>query len=194
MATLEWMDPQELSDTFGSVGEGVLVDRSVRVVNGKNITIGAHTRIDVDTVLVAGHPIEIGKYIHISFACHFSAAGAPIILEDFASVASRVSIYTATDDFREGYLTNPQVPFEMRNVRTGSVVFRKHAVIGCGGTILPDVELGYGASVGAMSLVSRSVPSGMVYAGIPARQIGLRPLYRLMAFEQAIYANEVKNA
>ena len=181
------MSEEELAATFGRVGTNVLVDRSVRLVNPKNITIGSNTRIDLDAVLIAGtNPINIGSYIHISYACHFSSAGGPILLEDFTSAASRVSIYTATDDFREGFLINPQVPFELRKVRGGPVIFRKHAVVGCGSVLLPEVELGFGAAVGALSLVNRSVERGIRVAGIPAKPIGTRDCNRLMQLEAQI--------
>lgn len=52
-------------------------------------------------------------------------------------------------------------------IRIGSEVF-----IGAGVTILPGVEIGDRVVIGAGSVVTRSIPSGTVAAGVPARSIG----------------------
>ena len=49
-------------------------------------------------------------------------------------------------------------------------------IIGTGSTLLPGVTLGEGCSVGAMSLINKSLPAWGIYAGIPARL--LRPRSR----------------
>ena len=51
-----------------------------------------------------------------------------------------------------------------------------HCIIGTGSTLLPGVTLGEGCSVGAMSLINKSLPAWGIYAGIPARL--LRPRSR----------------
>lgn len=51
----------------------------------------------------------------------------------------------------------------------GRVVVRERAYVGQRALILPGVEIGAGAVVGAGSVVTRSVPSGEVWAGVPAR-------------------------
>ncbi|MFO1496448.1 MAG: acyltransferase [Lysobacterales bacterium] len=58
--------------------------------------------------------------------------------------------------------------------RTGAfvptrTVVRRHASIGANATILPGVEIGEGAMVGAGAVVTRSVPAHAVVVGNPAR-------------------------
>ena len=53
----------------------------------------------------------------------------------------------------------------------GGAVVRRLARIGANATILPGVEIGEGALVGAGSVVARDVPPGAVVAGNPARVI-----------------------
>jgi acetyltransferase-like isoleucine patch superfamily enzyme len=46
---------------------------------------------------------------------------------------------------------------------------RRGASIGSGAVILPGVEIGARAVIGAGAVVTKSVPAGMVVAGVPAR-------------------------
>ena len=117
-----------------------------------------------------------------------SSLSGRILMEDFSGLSSRVALYTATDDYREGYLTNPTVPDELRNVRCGSVVLRRHVVVGAGCVILPGVELGFGSSVGALSCVRKSVSELKVCVGgsTSLRVIGERSRERLSALESRL--------
>jgi acetyltransferase-like isoleucine patch superfamily enzyme len=53
-------------------------------------------------------------------------------------------------------------------VKFGKVTIRKGAYIGARSTILPGVEIGERAIVGASSLVTKDIPSASVAYGIPA--------------------------
>ncbi len=55
--------------------------------------------------------------------------------------------------------------------RTGEVVVGERAMIGAGATILPGVEIGAGAQVGANSVVTRDVPPETTVAGVPAEPV-----------------------
>ena len=92
------------------------------------------------------------------------------MLEDFSGVSSRVSIYSSNDDYTGDFLCHPTIPAAYRNVKIGKVVLGKHAIIGAGSVILPDVEIGAGVVVGALSLVKEDCESFGVYAGCPARK------------------------
>ncbi len=54
----------------------------------------------------------------------------------------------------------------------GAVILRRGCRIGASAVILPGVEIGEGALVGAGAIVSRSVPAGMLVRGQPARVLG----------------------
>lgn len=55
--------------------------------------------------------------------------------------------------------------------RTGPVAIEANATVGANCTILPGVVIGERAIVSAMSLVTRDVPAGETWGGVPARPI-----------------------
>ena len=169
---MSFMTEEELvSVGFKSIGKNVYLSRKASVYNAPHISIGDNTRIDDFCILSAGAGgITIGKYVHI--ACYaFLIGQESIIVEDFCGLSSRGSIYSSNDDYSGNFLTNPTVPAQYTNVQHGKVVLRKHALIGAGSIILPNVEIGLGAVVGALSLVKENCEEFGVYTGVPAKKI-----------------------
>jgi len=109
--------------------------------------------------------VEIGACVHIAAGCYLFGGGGRILMEDFSGLSSRVSIYTATDDYSGGAMTNPTVPDQFRNVQRGDVILRKHAIIGASCVVLPGVELKLGAAVGALTCIRKDVDELTVMVG-----------------------------
>ena len=59
-----------------------------------------------------------------------------------------------------------------RRFRFGKIIVGSDVFIGVNAIILPDVEVGSRVVIGAGSVVTRTVPSGVVVAGVPARVVG----------------------
>lgn len=166
---------QELQYVLGSVGSNVSIHRSVLFFNPKNIFIGSNVRIDCFCLLSAGSEgIHIQNYIHIASSTHLFGGGGKIILEKYSNLSSRVSLFTSSDDYVDGSMTNPLIPAHYKKVEEGPITLRRHAIVGCGSIILPNVEVGLGGAVGALSLVKRDVEPFAIMGGIPARKIGER--------------------
>ena len=159
---------------FKFIGNNVCISSKASFYNPARISIGDNSRIDDFCILSAGTGgITIGKYVHI--ACHSYLIGrGAITLEDFSGISGRVAIYSSNDDYSGNSLTNPTVPEIYKNVSSGEVVLRKHAIVGAGAVILPNVEIDVGAVVGALSLVKENCEEFGVYAGIPAKMIAKR--------------------
>lgn len=168
---------------FASLGTDVSVHPSVEVFGAADVHLGSHVRIDCFCLLTAGPGVvRIGDHVHVSASAHvFGTAG--VTVEDFAGLSARVLVFSVNDDFVEGHLTGPTVPDELRKVTAAEVVLRRHALVGAGSVVLPGVEIGEGAIVGALSLVKHDVPPGAVVAGVPARRIGTRDVGRLAELE-----------
>jgi dTDP-4-amino-4,6-dideoxy-D-glucose acyltransferase len=179
---------EELRRTLGSVGENVAVNRSVVFYSPKNIHLGSNSRIDCFSILSASSSgIVIGDHVHVSAYVGLFGASGKIRVESFCALSSRVTALTSTDDYVDGFMSNPTVPEEFRKEQTGDVVFKKHALIGCGSVIMPGVTIEVGGSVGALSFVNKDVPAFAVMAGIPCRIVGYRNR-RLLELEEAFLA------
>jgi galactoside O-acetyltransferase len=158
---------QELKELgFKSVGKNVLISRKASIYGADKMDFGDNVRID-DFCMLSGE-IKIGSYVHVAAFCALYAS-KKIILEDFSTLSSRVVIYSATDDFSGEHMISPMVPEKFTKVTGGPVILRKHALVGSGSLIMPDLEIGEGTSVGAMSFVNKTLEQYSIYAGIPAR-------------------------
>ena len=115
----------------------------------------------------------LDNYIHIGTNSFLACAGG-ITINDFSALSPGVSIYSVTDDYLGDGLTNPTVPKEFLNVTSSPVVLNKHSLIGSGSILLPGVSIGEGASIGALSLVNKSVAAWGVYVGSPAKRLRAR--------------------
>ena len=176
--------PRNAAVGLKSCGRDVQLSPHAILINPQHITLGSHVRIDPFCVLSAGPAgMAIGDHVHLSVGVCLYGGGGRIEIGDFASVSARCTIYTATDDFRDGWLSGPTVPLSLRRVETGDVILEPHALVGCGSVVLPGVTIGHGSAVGAMSLVKQSIPAGALVASIPARRIGSRNCERLRALE-----------
>lgn len=166
---------------FKNCGKNVLISRKASIYSPEKIEIGDNVRVD-DFALLSG-TIIIGNYVHIAaYAALFS--GEKIIeLKDYVGVSSRSTIYSQTDDYSGEYMTNPTVPDKYKNVKKQEVVLEKHALVGASCVVLPGVVIGEGTSVGAMSLINKSLDKWSIYAGVPCKKIKNRTK-RLLEFEK----------
>ena len=167
---------QELKQMgFKNVGKNVSLAKSCVVINPQNISIGDYSRIDVFSILSAGaEGIEIGRNAHISAGAYIFGSGGKVVISDFCGISSRCCLYTSNDDYMQGHLTNPTVPDIFKKVERGSVILKKHAGVGSGSVVLPNVTFETGSGAGALTLIRKDVPEYTIVAGNPPKKIGLR--------------------
>lgn len=107
-----------------------------------------------------------------------------LVLEDHACIGENVIIYNLDKIIllegctisQEAYLCGgthdfftPECPLQV-----GAIVIGMHAFVGARAFILPGCTIGDFAVIGATSTISKSVPAGEIWAGNPAKQIGVR--------------------
>ena len=177
---------EELTEMgFKSFGENVLISDKSSIYGAKNIEIGSNVRIDDFCIISAGEGgIKIGNYVHI--ACYASLIGnGKIVLGDFVGVSGRVSIYSSSDDYTGLAMTNPMVPEKFKKVNNGDVIINKHTIIGASSVILPNVNIGDGCAIGALTLINRDCEEYSIYTGNPFKKIGKR-LKKFLKYEKDI--------
>ena len=108
-----------------------------------------------------GINIKVGKNVFINACCSFQDQGG-IEIGDNCLIGHNTTIATLNHDF------NPE---KRANLTPSPVKIGKNVWIGSDCTILPGVEIGDGAIIGAGSVVTKSIPSNSVAVGNPARVI-----------------------
>lgn len=175
MLTSEFYTENELRKLgFKEIGENILIDKTC-IINGfENISIDSNVRIDAYTIITSSNGfLKIGSNVHIASHCLLSCGGG-IIMKDFSGLSSGVKLYSVSDDYLGRGLTNPTVPEKFKKLKRGKIVLEKHVIIGTSSVILPNVVIGEGASVGALSLVKCNLEEWLIYSGSPLEKIGKR--------------------
>ncbi|MGO9976179.1 MAG: DapH/DapD/GlmU-related protein [Solirubrobacteraceae bacterium] len=152
------------------------------VLRGKSITIGRRVTIGAfcifegrafvigdDTVvreqvfvggpLLPDSKLELGRRVRVFQNC-FLNPSRPLSIGDDTGVGGRSSIFThgSWQSALEGY------PVVFEPVDIGKNVWLPWHVF-----ILPGVSIGDGATIGAGSVINRSIPAGTLAAGVPAK-------------------------
>jgi acetyltransferase-like isoleucine patch superfamily enzyme len=155
------------------------------------LTIGADAVIRAFTTLYAGSSfgerLQTGQGASVRERNHVGddvSVGTNAVLEFGNHIGSRVRIHSGCflemATLEDDVFVGPNVVFtddphpmncpRYQECRGGAVV-RRLARIGANATLLPGVEVGEGALVGAGAVVVKDVPAGMVIAGNPARVV-----------------------
>ena len=171
---------------FKRLGRNVKVHNRASLYGVENISIGDNVRIDDFAVIVATGGVTIGSYVQIANLCYLGGRYG-IDIDDFSTLAPGVKLFSASDDYSGEKLTNPTVPIHFTGGDKGKVVLKRHVIIGAGSIVLPNCVLGEGCSVGALSVVKKSLDPWGVYAGIPVRRIKERKR-ELLSLERELIA------
>ena len=108
-----------------------------------------------------GKNIKIGKNVFINACCRFQDQGG-IEIGDGSLSGHNTTIATLNHDFN---------PLKRQNLTPSPVKIGKNVWIGSDCTILPGVEIGDGAIIGAGSVVTKSNPANTIAVGNPASVI-----------------------
>lgn len=169
-----YLSEQAISELgLKSYGINLQISDKVSFYNPSQISIGSNTRIDDFTVLSAGTGgIEIGEYVHIGPNCSIVGAGR-IFIGSLTSISHGVKIFSSNDDYSGEFLVG-NAPRENRKIFSFLVYIGHHCIIGANSVLVPMAYVGDNSSVGALSFVKGYVEQGMVYAGVPAKKIGVK--------------------
>ncbi len=136
------------------IGAGVIIgDQSCvreRCVIGDDVVIGRGSLVENDTTIGARTKIQANAYVTAYSTVEEDVFIAPCVV-------------TTNDNFMGRT--------EQRHALRRGPTLRRGARIGGGAVLLPGIEVGEEAFVGAGAVVIRDVPAGAVVVGNPARQI-----------------------
>jgi acetyltransferase-like isoleucine patch superfamily enzyme len=144
------------------VGKGTIVGRHTEIINASRVRIGRGCLLQDAIYIRAGIEgrIVIGDRAALNSFCRIFGHGKVEIGED--TQLGPGSLITTTDhDYRRGEL---ETSFK-------SVVIGKGVWIGANVTVLPGIEIGDYAVIGAGSVVTKNIPPRAVAVGVPARVI-----------------------
>ncbi len=153
-----------------SLGEGVVLEKGVRIFHPENVSIGGNVYIGHNTFIKAyfKNEIVIGDDTWIGQDC-FIHGGGGVTIGDAVGIAPCVKILSSYHE--EEDLDKPLI---FCDTLFGKVIIEDGCDIGIGSTILPGKTIGKGSIIGAGSVVTKDVEPFMVVAGNPARAIRRR--------------------
>jgi dTDP-4-amino-4,6-dideoxy-D-glucose acyltransferase len=178
----ENMEKFDLS-TLGAVGNDVFISPLVSITRPKLIKLGNHVAIDPWLHCTAG--LETGDYVHIqAHVGIIGGSGGLIKIGHFTNISLGGRIVTVSDKFYgEGLITAPGIPEEFLDARkSGPIIFEDFVNTGSGITVLPGITLREGSVIGACALVTKDTEPWTIYAGIPAKPVGIRPKEKMLEY------------
>lgn len=142
------------------------------IVIGEKFTSGFGCRLEVHPVkddeeicLSIGSNVQINDYVHI-------AAGVNIRIDDNVLIASRVFISDLNHGSYSGNSQDsPMIVPNDRKLNAQPIHIMENVWIGEGVCVLPGVTIGIGCVIGAMSVVTKSIPNYCIAVGVPAKVI-----------------------
>lgn len=153
-------------------GEGSQLSVDVQVYGWKNVRIGRHCVICEDTLINALNcpgetpSVVIGDFCFIGRR-NFLNAGESLILGDYCLTGTDCH-FLGSDHVH----ASPFVPYiTAGNTMGGASRLGANVWLGARVTVMKNVQIGFGAIVGAASVVTRDVPPLSIAVGSPARVI-----------------------
>jgi acetyltransferase-like isoleucine patch superfamily enzyme len=145
------------------VGDDVVI---LRDHGGGPVTLGDRVHLNEGVRIVTAHggAVSFGADAHVQPGCYFMAVQRSIRIGRNAQIAPNCAFYP----YEHG--TDPDRPLHDQPLHSrGDIEIGDDAWLGFGVVVLSGVSIGEGAVVGAGSVVTRSLPPGVVAAGSPAR-------------------------
>lgn len=143
------------------VGQGTTVEPETKIINSANVQIGNNCLLKEAIYIRAGTEgrVIIKDRVAINSFCRIYGHGSVEIGED-TQLGPGTLVTTTDHDYHDHLKT-----------RFKPVVIGKAVWIGANVTILPGVEIGDYAVIGAGAVVNKSIPARSIAVGVPARVI-----------------------
>ncbi len=120
----------------------------VHIDSPRSLTIGSHSSINRGCVLNCGGGITIGNNVLIG---------------------PNVLIYSQNHNYK-----NKEIPIREQGYDKAPVIIEDDSWIAASCIILPGVKIAQGSVIAAGSVVTKNTTPYSIYAGVPAKKIGVR--------------------
>jgi len=159
---------------LASFGQGARIFEPVVILRPELVHLGENSRIDSFVKIEGGLGVTIGRGVHIASFCHVGVGGGTVEIGDYANLSSGAKVLSAVTLPDASKAISAAAPREWQNIDYRVTTIRAYAALFVNATVLPGVTVGRGAVVAAGSVVTRDVPAWEIWAGVPARRIGMR--------------------
>lgn len=166
---VQWLRMTLLRLRGARIGSGTWLPR-VRVPWPHQLSIGRRCTVEPDVYFKhdgfwkPGPSIQIGDRVFIGCGTEFNIREG-ITIGDDCLIASGCTFI----DSDHG--TTPGQPMNVQQGRGSPIVIEDNVWLGAQCVVLKGVRLCSGAIIGAGSVVTKSVPAGEAWAGVPARRL-----------------------
>ncbi|MEX0330162.1 MAG: DapH/DapD/GlmU-related protein [Puniceicoccaceae bacterium] len=154
---------------------GRLIEPSVRIRCGKafpeRLLLAERAQMDKEVIIWLGESQgSIGRISlgYKSYVGPYSFLGSchNLVVGDYSMIGAHC--YLITVNHR---IDKEDVPYAEQGYRGGDIVIGRNVWLGSHVVVLPGVEIGDNAVIGAGAVVNRSIPAGERWGGVPAKPL-----------------------
>ncbi len=154
---------------------GRLLEPSIRVQGelsalDDRLILGKGVHLDQGVIFWMGEQagsIHLGEQVYAGPYSYFGTSSHK--LEIGADTMIGAHSYVITENHGT---QRKDIPYARQSYVGADVFIGKNVWIGCHVTILPGVKIGDHAIIGAGAVVTKNIPSGETWAGVPAKKVG----------------------
>jgi acetyltransferase-like isoleucine patch superfamily enzyme len=141
-----------------SIGNNVFVAPGA-LINVNKIVIGDGSHIGYQCLLV-GESLQIGTGCNFSNRTFIESSYSPVTIEDYVTIGASAMISSHDGSYKQA---------QGMEMKSAPIMIRKRAFIGNNAIVLPGIEIGEKAIVGAGAVVTKNVERMAVVGGVPAK-------------------------
>jgi acetyltransferase-like isoleucine patch superfamily enzyme len=155
-------------------GTNIFIDDRVVIFERRRaepLVLGDRVAVYRDVILETGYggALLVGSDSSIHPRCQINAYVSTVHIGSGVMIAPACAIYSYDHSLL------PDQPIRKQKLRSkGPIVIEDEAWLGFGTIVLSGVRIGYGAAIGAGSVVTENIPDGAIAVGNPARVIKMR--------------------
>jgi acetyltransferase-like isoleucine patch superfamily enzyme len=150
---------------FIRFGHDNFISPSVYINNKRNLSIGSNCSF-YRNINIWSKKLEIGNNVSINSNC--TIFGRVTIKQD-TILATGIVLASGNHGISKNELMRLQKPYSK-----GEIIIGEDVWIGANVVILSGVNIGNGAVIGAGSVVTKDIEPYSIFAGNPAKKIGIR--------------------